>query len=237
MNIIVYDLETTGLDAEESILVAAYKWVGKSRVYTPSVLDYGEECSQHKLHFDEAPLVADIHRILSGADMMVTFNGKNFDFGVLQTKFMYYRLPPLQPMAHVDLYQVAKTNMRIRPKSLKNIARYLGLENQKMELPFEVWREAAKGNVKALKILRKRGASDVLVTEELYGHLRPYVRQHPRINGYDACRRCGLDTLQRRGPAVTIYRGQQYRFQCQNPACGGWETRALTPREKEALGV
>ena len=239
MRIIVYDEETTGLTAEDSILVHAYKWIGKDKVYAPSILDYFEPCSEGKIHFDEEPLVREVHRTLSLADMMVTFNGKNFDFGILQTKFMYYRLPPLQPLAHVDLYQVAKVNMKgLRPKSLKNIARYLGLRNQKMDLPFEVWREASEGDVKSLKILKQRGKSDVLMTEELYlEHLRPYVRQHPRINGYDACRRCGRATLQRRGEAVTIYRGQQYRFQCTAPDCGGWETRALTPREKQALGV
>jgi uncharacterized protein YprB with RNaseH-like and TPR domain len=236
MNIIVYDEETTGLDAEKDVLVHGYKWLGKAKIYTPSVLDYAEACNHGFLHYDEEPLIKEIHRTLSLADGMVTFNGKNFDFGVLQTKFMYYRLPVLQPMFHVDLYQIAKTVMRIRPKSLKNIARYLNLRNQKMELPFEVWEKAAKGDMRSLKTLRKRAASDVLMTEELYlEHLRPYVRQHPRINGYDACRRCGHNTLQRRGPAITIYRGQQYKFQCQD--CGGWETRALSKQEKEQLGV
>lgn len=194
-------------------------------MFSPSVLDYTETCSQGHMHIDEEPLVRTVHANLLEADMMVTFNGKGFDLGFLNTKFMKYRLPAIPVVGHVDLYQVAKHKMRLRPKSLKNIARYLGLRNQKMDLPWSYWQRARDGDPSAIRTIRLRGRSDVLLTEELYlEHLRPYVTQHPRVAGYGPCRRCGEDALQRRGSAVTIYRGQQYRFQCQ--VCGGWENRA-----------
>lgn len=225
MKILVYDCETTDLDADNGDLLAiGYKWLGNQRVYAPSVLDYGEECDHGKIHFDEEPLVRKAYEVLGAAEMQITFNGKNFDLGFLNTKFMKYHLPALPVTGHVDLYQVAKTKMRLRPKSLKNIARYLGLRNQKMDLPWSVWQAARKGDPSAIRLIRTRGRSDVLLTEELYlDHLRQYVTQHPRVNGWGPCRRCGEDALQRRGSAITIYRGQQYRFQCSN--CGGWETR------------
>jgi hypothetical protein len=65
----------------------------------------------------------------------------------------------------------------------------------------------------------------VLLTEELYlEHLRQYVRNHPRLNGYGACRRCQREgTLVSRGPVATNYVRQYYKFQCK--ACGGWEQK------------
>lgn len=224
--ILVYDNECTYLDASKGDLLAfGYKWVGQKTVHVPSVLDYFDPCNEGRIHFSEYDLVKEAHRVMSQAEMVVTFNGKNFDQPYLFTKFLIHRLPPIPALAHVDLYQVAKSNMRMSPKSLRNIAKVLKLKNQKHDVDFAVWDRATKGEVGPLREVRAHCAQDILVTEELYlDHLRPYVRQHPRINGYGPCRRCGQDTLAKRGRAVTIYRGQQQRYQCTN--CAGWETRA-----------
>ena len=223
-NVIVYDDESEDLTAEGELLSFGYKWLGKKRVYLPSVLDYFKPCSEGRLHYNDRLLVIESHKVLSSADMMVTFNGKNFDWKMHNTKFLLYGLPPIQPIPHVDLYQVAKHNLLIRGKSLENLGRVLGLKNQKLKLPFSVWRAATKGDVKSLKLIIAHNKADVLMTEELYYKLRHLVRQHPRLNGYEPCRRCGKDALERRGRAITIYRGQQWKFHC--TSCGAWETRA-----------
>ncbi len=177
------------------------------------------------MRLNDDGVVRAAYKIMSQADIMVTFNGKSFDEKFLRAKFMRLRLPALPAIAHVDLYQVARVNMRIRPKSLKNIIKFLGLTNKKTDLDWDVWKAAAEGNAKSIRYIVKHGAADILATEELYlNHLRPYVRQHPRINGYGPCRRCGADTLERRGVAVTILKGQQHRYQCRT--CAGWEQRA-----------
>lgn len=244
--ILVYDIESTGLKADDAfMLVFGYKWVGDapvgrecdqcgrrhSRVFTPSILDYNHvcscsECGKRRIDLDDSALVREAHRVMSQAEFQITFNGKNFDLKMLNTKFMKLGLPALPAISHVDLYQTAKTNMTLTRKSLENISKFLGLKHRKTKLEWDLWRSVENGgDVRSLRYIRDHGRADILVTEELYlEHLRNYVRQHPRVNGYAACRRCGKDTLVRRGRAITIYRGQQYRFQC--GSCGGWETRA-----------
>lgn len=235
--ILAFDDESTELSAEGDLLVFGYKWIGDppvgpackdcggrhSKVYTPSVLDAGETCDHGHLHYSDTELVRLSHDVLSQADMIVTFNGKNFDWKLHNTKFLMHGLKPIPAVAHVDLYQVARSNILIRPKSLKNIARVFNFKHAKTELDWNTWRAANKGDVKALKYIREHCRADILVTEEAYFLLRNNVRQHPRVNGWGPCRRCGNDTLVRRGTAVTIYKGQQYRYQCRK--CGGWETK------------
>jgi RNase_H superfamily len=235
--ILCFDDESTELSAEGDLLVFGYKWIGApavggtcadcgkrhSRVFTPSVLDGAEPCDQGRIHYSDKSLIKLSHDVLSEADMVVTFNGKNFDWKLQNTKFLMAGLKPVPAIAHVDLYQVARSNILIRPKSLKNLARVFKFKHQKTALDFNVWRRAAKGDPSSLRYIRDHCRADVLVTEEAYFLFRNNVRQHPRISGWGPCRRCGADALERRGEAVTIYKGQQYRFQCRK--CGGWETK------------
>ena len=225
--ILVYDLESTSLNADDGdLLVFAYKWLDEKKAHVPSVLDTCLPCDGCKrIHIDDRALVRQAHAIMSQADVMLTFNGKNFDIKYMQSKFMRYGLPALPEISHVDLYQTARTKMRLTRKSLANISHYLQLTNEKTKLDWDIWRRAAKGYTKEIRYIRDHGAADIYVTQELYEkHMRQYVRQHPRVSGYGPCRRCGADTLERRGVAVTILKGQQHRYQCRT--CAGWEQRA-----------
>ena len=235
--ILAFDDESTELSAEGDLLVFGYKWIGApaaggtcrdcgqrhSKVYTPSVLDGSEPCDHGYHHYTDRDLVKLSHDVLSEADMVVTFNGKNFDWKLHNTKFLMHGLKPLAAIAHVDLYQVARSNYLIRPKSLKNLSRAFKFKHAKTELTWDTWRKANKGDATSLRYIRDHCRADVLVTEEAYFMFRNNVRQHPRVNGWGPCRRCGADALQRRGEAVTILKGTQYRFQCRK--CGGWEIK------------
>ena len=224
--ILVYDIESTSLDADTGdLLVFGWKWLGEKKVHTPSVLDTNDPCDDcGRIEISEKALVKEAYAVMSQADVCVTFNGQRFDSPYMNTKFLMYGLDALPSSSQVDLYQVLRHKTRMSSKRLANAALVFKLNHEKTVLDWAIWRRAAKGYVKDIKYIRDHADADVLVTEELYGKLRQHVRQHPRVNGYAPCRRCGEDTLQRRGRAITIYRGQQFRFQCKS--CGGWETRA-----------
>lgn len=224
--VLVYDIESTSLDADTGdLLVFGWKWLGEKKVHTPSVLDYNVPCGDCKrIEIDERKLVREAHAIMGQADICITFNGQRFDAPYMNTKFLMYGLDALPQTSQVDLYQVLRHKTRMSSKRLANASLVFGLHNEKTKLDWALWRRAAKGYVKDIRYIRDHADADVLVTEELYGKLRQHVRQHPRVNGYGPCRRCGEDRLQRRGTAVTIYRGQQWKYACQS--CGGWETRA-----------
>lgn len=224
--ILVYDIESTSLDADTGdLLVFGYKWIGEKKVHTPSVLDTNIPCGDcRRIEIDEEALVREAHRVMSMADICVTFNGQMFDAPYMSTKFLMYGLDALPQTSQVDLYQVLRHKTRMSSKRLANASLVFGLTNEKTKLDWALWRRAAKGYIRDIKYIRDHADADVLVTEELYGKLRQYVRQHPRINGYGPCRRCGADTLERRGVAVTALKGQQRRYQCRT--CAGWEQRA-----------
>jgi len=54
---------------------------------------------------------------------------------------------------------------------MKNVAEFLGLDEQKMDVPKIVWVKANSGNVEALDVLIDRCESDVRVTWKIAQHV------------------------------------------------------------------
>lgn len=220
--ILVWDLETSDLRSDWGFTICGgFKWLGEKEVYCPSILDY-EGWEQDPTN--DRKLIRDLHKVLTQADMIVTFYGKGFDLKWMNSKCLEYGLPVLPNSPHVDLYFVARSNLNLSRKSLDNIGRYLNLPKKKFHVAGSIWKQARIGRPEAIKKVIEHCKADVLMTEKLYYRLRPLVRQHPRVEGWAPCRACGSNKLQRRGYAMTATKGRRIRVQC--TACSAWETRS-----------
>jgi uncharacterized protein YprB with RNaseH-like and TPR domain len=62
---------------------------------------------------DEAPMLARVVELLSRASMLVTFNGKSFDWPLLRTRLVMNRMPVANPPPHLDLVHVARRIHRV----------------------------------------------------------------------------------------------------------------------------
>jgi uncharacterized protein YprB with RNaseH-like and TPR domain len=217
--ILIYDVETTDLDSDwGTLLCVGYKWLGDKNPTTLSILDYPGESI-----IDDQNLVKAFNKVLAEAEMVITYFGKGFDQPWLIGKFLEYRLQALPNVPHVDLFFTAKSNLHVSRKSLDNLVSYFQL-GKKYWVTHRDWKLAKAGDERAIKEVIKHCYVDVNLTEKLYTLLRPYIRLHPRINGWLPCRYCGSTRLQRRGYAMTITKGRRIRIQCQS--CSGWDTRS-----------
>jgi uncharacterized protein YprB with RNaseH-like and TPR domain len=232
--ILIWDLESTGLKMDfATLLCAGYKWLGEKKVYVPSITDYdGWEDDPT----NDKKLVADFVKIYNSADMTVTYFGTGFDRKALIAKALEHNLPLPANIPMIDLFYTVKSNMAISRKSLQNVGYYLGLSHEKTPVEGKIWRRAMSGHSTSIKYIKDHCESDVLILEEAYLKLRPLVRTHPRVSSYENCGVCGCPVM-RRGPANTIFKGAQFRYQCKNKCltnghgprdgmCGRWETRA-----------
>ncbi|MEO7111030.1 MAG: ribonuclease H-like domain-containing protein, partial [Polyangiaceae bacterium] len=57
---------------------------------------------------EEAPMLAHLARRLEDASMIVTFNGKSFDWPLLRARVVMNRMPALRELPHLDLLHVAR---------------------------------------------------------------------------------------------------------------------------------
>lgn len=178
-----------------------------------------------EFHDDHAEVVIKAHELLDEADAVLTYNGKKFDLPTLNREFLKYGLQPPSPYHHIDLYQVAKGKFRFASNKMDHLCRELGLRTKVRHEGHELWTKCMDGDEKAWSRMRRYNRGDVLMMEELYEVMKPWIATHPNHAMYTdeerhVCTNCGGHKLQSRGKQVT--RTQVYtRYQCQD--CGTWQ--------------
>ena len=224
--ILFYDIETTDLQADfGNMLAFGYKWLDEPDAHVISLLDTNKECLEcgRVDAVSDKLLVAAAWPILASADAWVTWYGKGFDAKFLNTRVLDNGLTPLPPIPHIDLYFTAKCHLKLSSNRLANVQDFLNLPTVKTPLTKRVWRQAQAGHVPSIVYIIDHCEKDVLVLEEAYEKLKPYVRQHPYLGKRGTCRVCNSTRLQRRGK-VASRAGKFVRVCCME--CGAWGQRA-----------
>lgn len=198
----------------------AGKWYGNDRIFTRNLF-----------HHTEDDMVLTLCALLDAADIVVTHNGKRFDIPVVRSRAIELSIPPFSPIKQVDTYQVAKRLFGFELNSLAYLARYLGVKEKSdhKKFPgFELWEECLRWNAEAWEEMVKYNVQDILVLEEIYEKMMPWMDDHPHVFVDDpfapVCPKCG-GTVQRRGFYYTNVNKYQ-RYRCND--CGGWSRSRYT---------
>jgi predicted RNA-binding Zn-ribbon protein involved in translation (DUF1610 family) len=226
------------IEEEWSILSFSARWLGEKRVTFRHTGGRGV-----KLVRDDKPLCGYLWELLDAADIVVTQNGKAFDIKRINARMIMHGMVPYSPIRVVDTKLIAKKHFDFTSNRLAWMSKHVNRDSRKDEhkrFPgFELWAQCLKDNPAAWREMRKYNAQDVIATEELYLHMRPWMTDHPNVAAYGdgaamACPKCGGRGLQRRGTAVS-QTGKYQRYQC--VSCGGWarDRKGLDGRAKRAV--
>ena len=157
----IFDLETTKLEGHMGRLLC-----GSIMTY-PSMEMVTYRWDQFaKDPSDDSGLAVAIRDHIEKHIFSCGYFTKGFDFGFLQARLMHPGNRKIKSMLHHDPIWAFKgwRGLKIGSSSMKNVAEYLGLDEQKQEVKKEVWVKAGMGNIEALDILQDRCESDVRVT-------------------------------------------------------------------------
>lgn len=203
------------------------QWYGDKHAYFGSEYDMGHE-----------EMIVSLHELLDEADAVIHYNGKKFDIPVINREFLKYGMHPPSPYKQIDLMLTVKKNFRFVSNKLDHVCDELGIGRKASTGGHELWLKCMDGDPKAWKTMEKYNIQDVLLLEELYERLLPWISDHPNMALYvDAnnpvCPNCGGDHLQKRGLAYTTTMTYQ-RYQCQD--CFTW-SRARTNNRTKAQKV
>lgn len=177
-------------------------------------------------------MLAKIHRLLSEADAVVTYNGKKFDIPTLNKEFLLERMNPPAPYKHVDLYKVVRSTFRFASNKLDWICQQLELGKKLEHKGHELWVGCMEGNKADWKTMEEYNRQDVALLEEAYKIIRPWIYSHPShgaADGIECCPKCGSESFQRRGTYLTTTHKYR-RYKCGQ--CGGWfrGNKTILPR-------
>ena len=197
-------------------LCAAYKWKGtkgkpaflRTSSVKGSILDNLRELGS----------------LLDEADAVVHYNGKKFDIPVLNKEFLQHSLTRPSPYKQIDLYQAVRRGFRFQSNKLDFVARELGIGCKVHHKGLELWKGCMNDEEKSWKIMEKYNVQDVVLLEDLYDRLLPWIDGHPNCQLYGdigemSCTRCGSRDLYKRGTYKTNV-GVYQRFSCNT--CGAW---------------
>ena len=150
---------------------------------------------------DDKRLVSNLWGLIDEADIVIAYNGKKADIPWMNTRFIVNGLQPTSPYQVVDPCEEARRLFHFSSNKLDALAGYFGIPH-KMETNFSLWSKAVDGDKEALKYMSFYCGKDVLILEEVYLRLRPYIKAHPNINSFlnskqPICASCGSDELKK----------------------------------------
>lgn len=167
------DIETTGLGADFGhILCACIKPSVKSSILTLRLDDYK---GYHKDLCNDLLLVKDIRAAMDEYDVLVTWNGDNFDLPFIDTRLVVHG-EKRAPLVHsIDLLPICRKKLRLNSNRLDSVAVALGLVHEKTKLQPQIWQRASHGSKVDLDYIVDHCKADVLVLEETFNRFRGFI--------------------------------------------------------------
>lgn len=193
------------------VLCYAAKWQDEEDIYFDSV-------HQSK----PKSMLKGIHGLLDSADAVVHYNGTKFDIPTLNKEFILHGFNPPSPYKQIDLLRVVRSNFRFPSNKLDYVAQRLNLGKKHEHEGHELWVKCMNGDKDAWKRMEDYNIQDVVLLEQLYHKLLPWIKKHPNQNLFSdtvGCPTCGSHHLQKRGTAISAT-GTYQRYQCKS--CGSW---------------
>ena len=189
------------------------KWLDEKHVHHYSEWEHGLDS-----------MVRAAHGLLSEADIVVTYNGDQFDVKHLNWEFARLGLPRPKPFKSIDLLKVVRREFRPMSKKLDFVASELGLGQKVKHDGFALWMRVIDGDEKARRDFTRYCMQDVKLTEKLYLRLLPWLPSGvnlPLIAGLDAgCPVCGSPKLASEGDSTFTALTEYALYSCRR--CKAW---------------
>jgi hypothetical protein len=197
-------IETGGL------LCFAAKWLGETDVHFYCEWEHGKEA-----------MVLAIHKLLTEADAVITYNGDKFDIPKLMAEFILAGLDAPPPITSIDVYKTVRAHLGFTSKKLDFVAKALGSKGKHKHGGFVLWRKVMEGDAEARREMKTYNIGDIDELEFVYNKVRPFIKNHPHMSTVKSieCGACGSDKTQSRGWRRTKAMRIQ-RLHCQD--CGSW---------------
>lgn len=245
--ILLYDIETTpnlayvwgkyqqdviAYEEEWHILCFAYKWLGERTTHVVALPDFPLYKREPR---NDKEVVKKLKELFDEADVVIAHNGDSFDQKKVQARFMVHRLGPPTPYRQIDTKKVARKYANFNSNKLSDLGRNLGL-GQKLDTGgFSLWLGCMNGVAAAWNTMKRYNKQDVVLLEQVYLELRPWINNHPAMNlmegKYDACPNCGSTTpLIKNGTYFNKVSHVQV-WEC--PACKAHPRSRMAERVKE----
>lgn len=189
------------------LLCFAAKWLGEDEI----------------LFYKGQEAVREAHKLLSQADLVITYNGDRYDLKRLNNEFLLAGMAPPKPYRSIDLFKTNRAQFDLPYKKLDTIAQLTGLGSKNKHQGFDLWIACMNNDPEAWRVMQDYNEQDVLLTESLYVKLLPWLKNIPHMGMFstegDTCPYCGSLDIIHTGETHTLVQTYDL-YKCDN--CSGW---------------
>jgi len=194
----------------------AAKWLFEHKVMSDV------QTPEEAIRRDDKRILKGMWKLLNEADIVIAHNGDKFDIRKLNARFIEQGFLPPMPYRSIDTLKACKRNFAFSSYALDFLCQKFGIGN-KVHAGYDLWKECLKGNKEALSKMNKYNIKDVLLLEEFYVKIRPWIKSHPGVGLYmdveePVCDYCGSADLNFTGSYYTTQVNKFKAFRCKN--CG-----------------
>ncbi len=148
-----------------------------------------------------------IWALLDEADAVLHYNGSRFDIPTLNKDFLKFGLHPPSSYKQIDLLKTARRQFKLPSNKLAYLSKFLGLEGKIQHEGHDLWTKCMAGDDKAWRTMERYNKQDVILLEQVYEKLLPWIPNHPNVNlysneDYEGCTKCHSKNLKFNGKGV-----------------------------------
>ena len=224
-----HEQEVIDFQKEWYMLSFAYKWLGEKTVKAYSLPDFK---TYKKDKTNDKELLKMLWKLLDEADVVVGHNSNSFDIRKTNARFIVNGMMRPSPYKTVDTLREARKHFFFNSNKLDHLSTLLGIGRKVETGGFKLWLDCMSGDMKAWKRMVKYNKNDILLLEDLYLLLRPWIINHPNralMDGKErACPTCSSEKVHSKGFAYTRV-GKFRRWICTN--CGAYSQSRKAEKE------
>jgi hypothetical protein len=227
-----YEARALRVIKDTSMASFSARWIG-GKTITRCLADYeGYEPNSR----DDRALCADLWPLLNEAHIVIAHNGVKFDRKKINYRFMVHKMGPPSPYKLVDTLREVKRVAGFDSNRLNELARQLEIGEKLRTGGADLWFDCLEGKPAAWRRMKRYNTRDVVLLEELYGELLPWMSSHPNwgayMSGAAVCPKCGSAKLTPMETTIALTRSYR-QYQCQS--CGGWCRSSETVGDRATL--
>lgn len=204
---------------DQYCLMYCAKWLGESGVTSDTLINYPKDYKKNPRC--DKNIALSVRNLLDQADIVIGQNSERFDLKWVFNMLLRHNIDPPSPYHSIDLLKVSRSRFYALSHRLDFRGKQLGLGGKQPHEGFRLWLGCMAGDKKAWATMESYCKRDVLLTEQYYYKLRPYITNHPNVNmfhklevgGRLRCPACGSPKLKAKGFRYT-HSGKRQRVQC-----------------------
>lgn len=160
-------------------------------------------------------------KLMEQADIICAHNGKKFDLPYLNYRFVMNGLKPPSPFQVIDTLEKYKKHFRFATNRLDYLG-FLIRQKGKIKTDMDLWKGCLNGDQQSLLDMQTYNKEDVVLLEDAYLFIRPFIHSHPNMAIYQeaiepSCPTCGSADITECGHYTTML-NQYLAFRCNS--CG-----------------